>query len=140
MFRSLRHLKVYKCMCSSATTCCQNCVIGILPAKNHFYRYFLIYSVILRSGQTSQYIFLLIFVLWFHWNTTRSLLPALSYITMPSNLVEQCTRYKNVCYGTVRIYRDAWVRIQVYRSDSPHFESFSAYNTCIQFILKYFSL
>ena len=32
MFRSVRHLKVYKCMCSSPTTCCQNGVIGILPA------------------------------------------------------------------------------------------------------------
>ncbi len=36
ILRSVWHLKVYKCMCSSNTTSCQNCVIGILPAKNDF--------------------------------------------------------------------------------------------------------
>jgi hypothetical protein len=34
--RSVWHLKVYKCMGSSDTTCCQNVVIGILPAKMTF--------------------------------------------------------------------------------------------------------
>ncbi len=36
MLRSVWHHKVYLCMGSSDTACCQNVVIGNLPAKNTF--------------------------------------------------------------------------------------------------------
>ncbi len=124
--RSVWHLKVYKCMCTSDTTCCQNCVICILPAKNDFYR---------------QYIFLLIFVLWFHCNTNRALLQAPYYVTMPSNFMHGVVYTVQKCmlrYSTYISLREGpilclsvwstsfWVVLGIRHLHSIHFEVFFA--------------
>ena len=73
---------VHKCMSSSCSTCCQSSVIRILPAKNEYYRYFILYSVIFKSRKTWEYGFLLIFVLRFYCNRSRALIHTPSSLFM----------------------------------------------------------
>ena len=130
-------------MRSFCPTYCQSWVIGLLPAKINIYRYFLLISVIFTSGRTIA----IQYPAYFYVLNTLQHSPCLnsdSFLCIHAFKVHihvWCVHGSKVeVTGTVRIYRYKCAQIKTFTWNCPYYESFSACNTKIYFILDWVSV